>query len=130
MPRLVSKSLASRAFTSSARNGAFRFRVLSVQSLPEAAARDEGGNAYVERNALTHRNCLCKDTSRAVAQDTSNEAKDHLLGCNVSQPRVTKENVSSLWPLVLGPQAQHKVCEALGRKKARRQNRQGMDSYA
>ena len=62
-----------------------------------------GGDAYVERGALVHRRCRCKDisragargTSRAGARGTSDEAaKDLWLGCSISQPRVIKENVT------------------------------------
>ena len=55
-----------------------------------------GGDANVERSALVHRKCRCKDISRAGARGTSDEAKDSWLGCSISQPRVMKEHVTHL----------------------------------
>ena len=67
-----------------------------LRAILAGRSRVWGGDANVERSALVHRKCRCKDISRAGARGTSDEAKDLWLGCSISQPRVIKEHVTHL----------------------------------
>ena len=92
--------------------------------------RVRGGDANVERCALTHRKCRCKDISRAGTRGTSDEAKDLWLGCSISQLCVVKKDVTHLI-VAFGAGTTRTAQSVVGlNRKARPQDRQGMASSA